>query len=76
MPNFIVKLQPDAPWRETAADLSRIGLDIYREIPDFGVISGSASTSVAEKINALPSVKRVRREDSFQLPPVDSALPQ
>lgn len=76
MPNFMVKLEKDASFADTAADLTGLGFEIYREIPDLRTISGSAPAALAKEILAHPGVSRVREEDSYQLPPIDGGLPQ
>jgi hypothetical protein len=50
------------------------GMQIGQVLPEIGVITGAAVTSVKLAISALPGVAAVRYEQSFQLPPPDSDI--
>jgi hypothetical protein len=77
MPDMITVTVDDdhvARIQEIADQLRAAGMQIGQVLPEIGVITGAAMTSVKPAISALPGVAAVTYERSFQLPPPDSDI--
>ena len=59
-----------------AENLGRVGLKVDRKLPTIGIISGSVSSELVEKLKKVKGVSHLREERTFSHPPMDDETPQ
>lgn len=61
---------------EVAKSVERSGVQVQQKLPHLGTIIGLGDSSKIKEVQGIAGVEFVRPEATFQLPPMDEAIPQ
>ncbi|MDB5590486.1 hypothetical protein [Enterovirga sp.] len=73
---IMLRESAEARMDEVAKSVEEAGVRIRQKLPHLGAMIGVGDASKMEALSAIQGVQQVRPEDNFQLPPLDSSIPQ
>lgn len=73
---YVIKVDKDHSVEGVADGLRARGLEIERVLKRFGIVGGHGPSNLRTALSGTPGVSSVREEGSFQLPPMNGAIPQ